>query len=183
MSALWLPVLLSLVAVFVISALINMVTPWHAADYPKLPNEDAAADALRPLAIPPGDYTIPRPSSMADLKSPEFIERMTRGPRMILTVLPNGPSGLGRSLLAWALFILVVTLFDAHMASGVLAPGVAPAHVFHTVGLYAFAAYAFALWSVSIWYGRGWGITIRATIDGLIYAIATGLIFMWLWPR
>ena len=182
-AALWLPILLSAVAVFIISALINMVTPWHAADYRKLPNEDAIADALRAHSIPPGDYMLPRPSGMADMKSPEFIEKMTRGPRMSLSVLPNGPSNLGGSLLSWFVFVLVVTLIGAHLASGVLPVGAAGAHVFHTIGLYAFAAYAFALWPVSIWYGRGWGITIRATIDGLIYAVATGLVFMWLWPR
>ena len=182
-AALWLPILLSTVAVFILSALINMVTPWHAADYRKLPDEDAVADALRPHAIPPGDYMLPRPSGMADMKSPEFVERLKRGPRMVLTVVPNGESSLGRSLIGWFVFVLVVTLIGAHMASGSLPVGAERAHVFHTIGLYSLAAYAFALWPVSIWYGRGWGITGRATVDGLIYAIATGLIFMWLWPR
>ncbi len=182
-AALLLPIILATVIVFVLSALINMVTPWHAADYRKLPDEDAVADALRPHAIPPGDYMLPRPSSMADLKSPDFIDRMKRGPRMALTVMPNGEAGLGRSLVSWFVFVLVVTFIDAHMASGVLPTGAERTHVFHTIGLFAFAAYAFALWPVSIWYGRGWGITIRATIDGLIYAIATGLVFTWLWPR
>lgn len=182
-AALWLPIIISTVVVFILSALINMLTPWHAADFRKLPNEDAVADALRPYAIPPGDYMLPRASGMADMKSPEFIARMNRGPRMMLSVLPNGPSSLGRSLVLWFIFVLVVTLIGAHMASGVLPVGAVRAHVFHTIGLYAFAAYAFALWPLSIWYGRGWGITLRATVDGLIYAIATGLIFMWLWPH
>lgn len=182
-AALWLPIILSAVVVFVISALINMLTPWHATDYRKLPNEDAVAASLRPHAIPPGDYMLPRPSGMADMKSPEFTERLTRGPRMILTVHPNGPGSLGRSFLGWFVFVLVVSLIGAHMANGVLPIGAERAHVFHTIGLFTFAAYAFALWPVSIWYGRGWGITLRATVDGLIYAIATGLIFMWLWPR
>jgi hypothetical protein len=182
-AALWLPILLSAVAVFILSALINMLTPWHAADYRQLPNEAAVADALRPHAIPPGDYMLPRPSGMADMSSPEFIERMNRGPRMTLSVLPNGPSNLGRSLVLWFIFVLVVTLIGAHLAGGILPASAVRAHVFHVVGLFAFAAYALALWPVSIWYGRGWGITLRATVDGLIYAIATGLIFMWLWPR
>jgi len=182
-AALWLPILVSAVVVFILSALINMLTPWHAADYRKLPNEDAIADALRQYAIPPGDYMLPRASGMADMKSAEFTERLNRGPRMTLSVLPNGPSSLGRSLVLWFIFVLVVTFIGAHVASGVLPAGAEGAHVFHTIGLYAFAAYAFALWPVSIWYGRGWGITLRATVDGLIYAIATGLIFMWFWPR
>ena len=181
--ALWLPILVSAVVVFILSSVINTLTPWHAADYRKLPNEDAVADSLRPHAIPPGDYMLPRPSGMSDLRSAEYLERLRRGPRMILTVHPNEPGNLGGSLIGWFVFVLVVTLIGAHLASGVLPAGAEHAHVFHTIGLYALAAYAFALWPVSIWYGRGWGITIRATIDGLIYAVATALVFMWLWPR
>ena len=56
LSALWLPVLLSSVIVFVASSVIHMALPWHKSDYPKVPNEDKVMDALRPLAIPPGDY-------------------------------------------------------------------------------------------------------------------------------
>ena len=37
-----------------------MVLPWHRSDYPKVPNEDKVLDALRPFAIPPGDYMMPR---------------------------------------------------------------------------------------------------------------------------
>jgi len=67
---LWLPILLSSVIVFVVSSIIHMALPWHKSDYPKMPNEDRVMDALRPLAIPPGDYMIPRPSSREDLRSP-----------------------------------------------------------------------------------------------------------------
>jgi len=182
-ASLWLPILLSVIAVFLISSFIHMASPWHKGDYPKLPNEEAVMDALRPFDLPPGDYMFPRPSSMAEMKSPEFLERVNRGPRAIMTVLPNGYAGMSRSLIGWALFILIVTIIAAHVASAVLPPGAHSHAVFHTIGLYALAAYAFALWPLSIWYGRGWKISITSTVDGLIYAIATGLIFMWLWPR
>jgi hypothetical protein len=46
----------------------------------------------------------------------------------------------------------------------------------------AFAGYALALWQYSIWYGRAWSVTIRSTIDGLIYGLLTGAAFGWLWP-
>jgi hypothetical protein len=182
-TALWLPILLSLVVVFIISSVIHMASPWHKSDYPKLANEDAVMDALRPLNLAPGDYMMPRPSSMADMKSPEFVERMKRGPKVLMTVMPSGESGMGGSLVGWAIFVLVVTFIGAHVASAILGP-TAPSHdIFHTIGLFTFAAYSFALWPLSIWYGRGWGITIKSTVDALIYAIATGLIFIWLWPR
>ena len=182
-SALWLPILVSLVVVFLISSFIHMASPWHKSDFPKLANEEAVLDALRPLNLPPGDYMMPRPSSMAEMKSPEFIAKVNRGPRVLMTIMPSGPSNMGSSLLGWAVFILVVTAIAAHVAGGVIPRGAPSRNVFHTVGLFTLAAYAFALWPLSIWYGRGWGITIKSTVDGLIYAIATGLVFMWLWPH
>jgi hypothetical protein len=55
LHALWLPILLSAVIVFVASSLIHMVLPWHKNDYPRMQNEDKVMDALRPLALAPGD--------------------------------------------------------------------------------------------------------------------------------
>jgi hypothetical protein len=182
-TALWLPILVSLVVVFVLSSAIHMASPWHKSDYPKLSNEDAVMDALRPFDLPPGDYMFPRPSSMAEMKSPEFLAKVNRGPKAIVTVLPNGYAGMAKNLVGWAIFILVVTLIAAHLASVLLPVGAHSHAVFHTIGLYTLAAYAFALWPLSIWYGRGWGISIKSTVDGFIYAIATALIFMWMWPH
>ena len=173
-TSLLLPIVLSAVAAFVLTMVIHM-SPWHKRDYPKLANEEAVMDALRPLDLPPGDYMMPRPSSMAEMKSPEFIAKVNRGPRVLMTVIPNGPSNMGSSLLGWAVFILVVTAIAAHVAGSILGPAARSHDVFHTVGLFTLAAYAFALWPLSIWYGRGWGITIKSTIDGLIYAVATAL--------
>ncbi len=40
LSALWLPILLSAVLVFVASSIMHMVLPYHRSDYEKLPDED-----------------------------------------------------------------------------------------------------------------------------------------------
>src|SRR6202795_482935 len=98
LHALWVPILLSSVIVFAVSSVIHMFTPWHKGDYPKVPNEDKVMDALRPLNIPPGDYMFPRPANMQDMSSPEFTAKRTKGPVMIVTVLPNGPVGMGKEL-------------------------------------------------------------------------------------
>ena len=62
--SLWLPILLSAVIVFLMSSVLHMFTPWHKSDYLKVPNEDRVMDTLRPLAIPPGDYMMPRPEKI-----------------------------------------------------------------------------------------------------------------------
>jgi hypothetical protein len=181
--ALWLPILLSAVIVFLVSSVIHMASPWHKGDYPKMPNEDKVRDALRPLAIPPGDYMVPRPSSTEELRSPAFLEKVKQGPVMVVTVMPNAPVAMGRNLTLWFLYSAVVGVFAAYVAGRALPPGAPYLHVFRFVGVTAFVGYAVALWQMSIWYQRAWSTTYKATLDGLIYALLTAGIFGWLWPR
>src|SRR5882672_9907156 len=99
LSALWFPILLSTVIVFVASMVMHMALPWwHKSDYPKVPNEDKLMDAMRPFAPPPGDYMVPRAPSMKEMRTPEFAEKMKRGPVMMLTVIDGGCTSMGKSL-------------------------------------------------------------------------------------
>jgi hypothetical protein len=180
---LWLPILLSSVFVFVASTLIHMVLPWHKGDFRNVPNEDRLMDALRPLDIPPGDYCVPRASSMKEMGSPEFIEKMKKGPVMVFTVMPNGPASMGRNLFQWFVFIVVVGILAAYVAGRALPIGTEYIHVFRFAGVTAFIGYSVALWPMSIWYRRAWSTTIKGTVDGLIYALLTAGAFGWLWPR
>jgi len=180
---LWLPILLSSVVVFVVSSLVHMVLPWHKNDYPKMPNQDKAMEALRPLAIPPGDYMVPRPSSRQALRSPEFLEKVNQGPVMVLTVMPNGMMSMGRSLTLWFVYLAVVSLFSAYVAGRALPAGAPFLQVFRFAGTTAFLGYSLALWQMWIWYRRSLSITIKATVDGLIYALLTAAILGWLWPH
>ncbi len=183
LAALWLPILLSAVLVFVASSLIHMASPWHKNDYPKVPNEDGLRAALRPLAIPPGDYMVPRPTSREELRDPTFLAKVSEGPKLVLTVLPPGPLSMGTNLVQWFVYLLVVNLFAGYVASRALGPGAEYLQVFRFVGTTAFLGYAAALWQMSIWYRRAWSTTVKATIDGLIYALLTAGTFGWLWPR
>lgn len=183
MSALWLPIILSPVIVFIVSSIIHMATPWHKNDYAKVSNEDQLMDAMRPLDIPPGDYMVPRPSDMAEMRKPEFIEKMNRGPVLVVTVMPNGPMSIANSLVLWFLYSAVVGVFAAYVAGRALPPGADYLRVFQLVGVTTFIGYSFALWQMSIWYSRAWSTTIKSTIDGLIYALLTAGTFGWLWPR
>jgi hypothetical protein len=183
LSALLVPIVLSAAIVFVASSIIHMVLPWHKSDYPKLPNEDRVRDALRPLAIPPGDYMVPRASSMQDMKSPEFMTKMNEGPVMVVTVMPNGPWAMGKNLAQWFVYSIVVGVFAAYVAGTALPPGAPYLRVFQLVGVAAFMGYALALWQLSIWYRRDWMTTIKSNVDGLIYGLLTAGTFGWLWPH
>jgi len=183
LSALWLPILVSAVVVFVVSSIIHMVTPWHKNDYPKMPNEDAFRSAVRPLAIPPGDYMVPRPVGTAEMQSPAFAEKLAEGPVLVVTVLPNRMTSMARNLSLWFVYLVVVALFAAYIAGRALPPAAAGARIVQFAGATAFAGYALGLWQMSIWYQRAWSITIKATVDALIYAVLTGLVLAWLWPH
>jgi len=180
---LWLPILLSAVIIFILSSIIHMMSPWHKSDYPQMPQEDKVMDALRPLNIPPGDYVVPRPSSREEMRSPEFKDKMKKGPVIMFTVFPNGPSSIGTSLVLWFLFLVVIGFFTAYVAGRTLAISADFLHVFRLTGVTAFLGYSAALWQMSIWYRRAWMITIKATVDGLIYALLTAVTFAWLWPQ
>jgi hypothetical protein len=183
LTALWLPLLVSSAVVFIVSSVIHMASPWHRGDYPKMPNEDAVMAALRPLNIPPGGYMVPRPSSREGMRSAAFAEKMRLGPVMMLQVMPNGPMRMANNLINWFLYIVAVGVFAGYVASRAVGVGADYLLVFRFVGTVAFVGYSLALWQMSIWYRRGWILTIKATIDGLIYACLTAGVFGWLWPR
>jgi hypothetical protein len=183
LASLWLPILLSAVIVFVASSVIHMTPLWHKSDYPKVPNEDQVMNALRPFSIPPGDYMLPRPTGSAEMKSPEFAEKIRRGPNVILTVLPNEPWSMGRNLGLWFGYVVVVSIFAAYVAGRALPPAALYLQVFRFAGVTAFLGYTVALWQMSIWYRRSWSMTVKTTVDGLIYGLLTAGTFGWLWPR
>jgi hypothetical protein len=181
-AALWMPILVSAVIVFIASSIIHMAPLWHRGESPKLPDQDKVQDALRPFAIPPGDYMLPRAEDHAAMKSPEFVEKLKRGPVMLLTVLPNGPISMGKSLMQWFLYVVGVSILAAYVTGHAFPPGTEYLTVFRFACTTAFIGYAVALWQMSIWYGRSWSTTFRATLDGVIYGLLTGGAFGWLWP-
>jgi hypothetical protein len=183
LSALWLPILLSAVIVFVVSSVIHMALSWHKNDYAKVPNEDQVMAALRPFAMPSGDYMMPRPASTQELGSPEFAEKLKQGPVMFFTVMPNRLMPMAKNLVLWFLYSAVVAFFAAYVAGRALPAGAPYLRVFQLVGVTAFIGYSVALWQMSIWYRRAWSTTIKATVDGLIYALLTAGTFGWLWPH
>lgn len=135
------------------------------------------------MAIPPGDYMIPRPSSTQDLRSPEFAEKMNKGPVLMMTALPNGRMSMASNLVLWFLYSVAVGLFAAYVAGRALPAGAPYVLVFQLAGVTAFIGYSVALWQMSIWYRRSWSTTIKATIDGLVYGLLTAATFAWMWPR
>lgn len=180
--SLWLPILLSGVSVFIISSIIHMVLQYHKNDFKKLPSEEQVMDDLRKANIPPGDYHFPRPKDMKDMGSPEFIEKMKQGPVGFMTIMENVSPNMGKQLVLWFIYSIIVGIFAAYIAGHTLTHGAHYLAVFRIAGATAFVGYSLALLQNSIWYKRNWAATLKSMFDGLIYALFTAGIFGWLWP-
>lgn len=183
LTQLFLPALLAGVLVFIVSSIVHMATPWHAGDFQKLPNEDAVLAALRPFNLIPGEYVAPRPAGMKDMGTSEFQEKRRRGPNLMMNVMPNVQSGMGRQLTLWFLYSVAVALFAGYITSRAVGIGADRSVVFRFVAAITFAGYAIGQWQNSIWYSRSWVVTIKSTIDGVLYGCVTAAAFAWLWPR
>jgi hypothetical protein len=182
--SLWLPILLSAVVVFVVSSIIHVVLPYHRSDFKKLPDEDGVMAALRKLALTPGDYGFPKPDNPKGMKDPAFLEKWSRGPVGMLTIMKTAAKpSMGKSLAFWLLYCVVVEIFAAYISGRALQTGAPYLSVFRFAGATAFVGYALGLWQNTIWYGRAWTTTLKTNFDGLIYALLTGGIFGWLWPK
>ena len=183
LTSLVIPILLSAVIVFIASSIIHMVLGYHRNDFRGVSQEDAVQTALRPFDLTPGDYVLPYAGSMERMKNPEFVARRSKGPVLVMTVLPPGEVSMGKSLALWFAYSLVVSIFAGYVASRALEPGADYLSVFRFAGTTAFAAYSLALLQDTIWHGRNWGMTLKMMVDGLIYALLTAGTFGWLWPR
>jgi len=182
LTALWLPILLSAVIVFVASSILHMVLPYHRSDYKKLPEEDKLLATLRGAGLQRGLYFFPF-STHKEMKSPAVIEKFKQGPVGTMTVLPSGPPAMPKFLGLWFCYCLIIGFFVAYLAWHTLQPGTHYLVVFRVVGTAAFLAYGLGHLSNGIWKGQPWSVTIKEVIDGLIYGLLTAGTFGWLWPR
>lgn len=180
--SLWLPILVGAVFVFIVSSVVHMVFSYHWNDFGAVPRQDEVAAALRPFAIPPGEYMIPKPATQKDMKTPEFMDKMNKGPVAAMKVFPSGQFTMGKQLVQWFVYCVVVGLFAGYVASRTLSAGAEYLQVFRVTGTVAFAGYGLALLQASIWFGRRWSTTLKSVGDALVYGLVTAGAFGWLWP-
>jgi hypothetical protein len=182
LTALWLPIVLSAVIVFVASSIMHMLLPYHKSDYRQLPDEDKLLAVLRAAGLKPGLYHFPF-CTHSDMKSPAVMEKFKQGPVGMLTLFPSGPPAMPKFLGMWFAYCLVIGFFVAYLTGSTVAPGANYVAVFRGAGTAAFLAYGLGNLSNGIWKGQPWGVTLKEVIDGLVYALLTAGTFGWLWPR
>jgi len=179
---LWLAILVAAVFVFVASSVIHMCLPVHKGDFGKMPGEEAILAAMREQGVTRGEYMFPCAASMKDCSTPEMKAKFDRGPVGYVTVIPNGSFALGTSLGQWFAFSLLIGLFAGYAATLGLGHDASFWDVFRLTGAASFLGYAASSIQNSIWKGVSWTVTSKFIGDGLVYALATGAAFGWLWP-
>ena len=182
LAALWLPILLSAVIVFIASSIMHMVLPYHKSDYRQLPEEDKILASLRPAGLQKGIYVFPF-CTHQNMKSPEIQEKYKQGPVGILTVFPSGPPAMPKFLGMWFAYTLIISVVVANLAANNVVPGAHYRHVFRVAGTAAFLAYGVGILSNGIWKGQPWSNDIKEAADGLIYSLLTAATFACLWPH
>ena len=183
LPALWLPILLSAVVVFVISSLIHMVLKWHAPDYRGFSNEDAVRDAMRAGNPTPGHYVVPYCKDMKEMAGEAMLKKYREGPIGHISLAPNGAPNMGKLLGLWFLWSLAVAVVGAYLAARVY--GLDHGHARAAAKLFgavAFIAHGFGTVTESIWMARSWSTSMKYMLDAALYAIGSGLVFYWLWP-
>ncbi|HKH99650.1 MAG TPA: hypothetical protein VJ999_11120 [Candidatus Sulfotelmatobacter sp.] len=182
LTALWLPIVLSAVIVFVASSIMHMLLKYHQSDCKKLPDEEKTLSALRGAGLHQGLYMFPY-TTHKDMKSPAVQEKFRQGPVGMLTVFPSGPPAIPKFMAMWFVYCLVIGFFVAYLTWHTVAPGQNYLVVFRVAGTAGFLGYGLGSISNGIWKGQPWGMVIKEVIDGLVYGLLTAGTFGWLWPR
>jgi hypothetical protein len=181
-TALWLPILVAAVIVFIASSIIHMVLPYHRSNYRQIPDEDKLRDALRPSNLKPGLYFFPF-CTHKNMKSPEIQEKYKQGPVGLITIFPSGPPAMLKFLGLWLAYCLLISFFTAYLTGRTVPFGAHYPAVFRVAGTAAFMAFGLGPLVNGIWKGLPWSVVLKEAFDGLIYALLTAGTFGWLWPR
>ncbi len=143
---LWLPIILSATAVFLVSSIIHMVLPYHKSDFRKFPREDDIREALAKSHIHKGEYMFPYAADSGESSSQDFKDKLNNGPAGILAVFPSGPFNMGARLVMWFLYCAVVSICAAYIAGHALIAGAIFRSIFRFTGAIAFIGYSWRLY-------------------------------------
>lgn len=176
---LWLPIVLSSVALFFASFLSWMVLKLHKVDWLRMPREDDWQKTVESWGLARGaSYMFPMTDDPEEMKRPEYLEKCQRGPCGVITVFAQ--NNMGQNLLRTFVSFLVVSCCLAYLGTIGLPAGANSLTVFRffaTAGLLTFVT---SIVQHAIWF------KIRVTghiIESCAYALIVGAIFALCWPR
>lgn len=189
LSHLWLPILVSGVAVWFASALAWMAVGHHKKDRDPIPGgtagEQEFMDAVRRMNIQPGNYGFPDFCQHDNLRGKEKMEALKalydRRPMGILRIW--GEMNMGTNMLLTFLFYLFTSAVIAYLAWSVMPRGERFGQVFQVVGTAAILAYCFSSFPNDLWFQKKRRAMVMDWIDGIVFGLITAAVFAWLWPK
>lgn len=180
--ALWLPILLSAAAVWIVSIIFGMALPHHKQDWIALPGEDGFMDYLRTSGIKPGNYLFPDFRSRASMETEKVKKALNEGPVGHLSLWKT-PLTMGDKMAGTFIVYLVVSTLIAYLARIALPGPAAFSRVFQIAATAGILAYCFSFIPNALWWGTYRRTIVASVIDGIIYGAITGAIFAWRWPH
>lgn len=182
--SLWLPILLSAVAVWFVSTIFGMPFLHHKNDWIGLPpaEEDALMEFLRKSGVKPGNYLFPDFRTREAMESEKVSKALEHGPVGHLS-LWRPPLTMGDKLAGTFIVYLAVSTLIGYLASVALPRAADFAKVFQVVGTAGILAYSFAFIPNAIWFGAYKRTIVIGFIDGIVFGVITGVIFAWRWPH
>ncbi len=181
LTSLILPVLITTVACFFLSFLMWAVLKHHEKDIQFYPEQDKLLDFVRSSNVKPGTYMFPTCADRKDFKDPAMMEMFNKGPWGTLSIWGAKPS-MGRNMGLTVLYFFVVSLLVAYLTSLARSPGSNFLEVFQVASTAAILAHVLGGAPGGIWFGKNLRHFITDAIDGLVYSLATGAIFAFMWP-
>jgi len=163
--ALWIPIVLATVLMFVASAVVWMVLPHHKKDWAALPNEAAAASALS--GTPSGQYVVPKNHMASDWAA--------------FVLVRSARSSMGKNMTLHFLNQLLISAMTAYIIFYSLPYEAGYLQVFRVAGSALLLGYIGALLNRSIFWGWTWRSTLMEVVDGIIYSLLGAGVFGWWW--
>jgi hypothetical protein len=202
LTHLWLPILLSGLAVWFVSAICWMAIGHHNNDNLVIPDENRLIDLLKSIKLPPGNYQFPdyrkckevpkeqrRAAMDAMFKSGEMGQLrvwadMNMGVNMFLTFSFFLVTSFVLAYFGWAVLphggSMATTVGDTRISMGL---GPTFANVFRFFTTAAVLAYCFATFPNDLWFQKSKRGMLMNFIDGVIFSLITGAIFAYFWPK
>jgi len=183
---LWLPILLSAAAVWIVSIVFGMPLLHHTNDFIGLADagggEAGFMEDLRKRGIKPGNYLFPDFRSREAMESEKVKKALNEGPVGHLIVWKT-PLTMGDKMLATFVVHLVVSVLIAYLTRVALPGPAGFSKVFQVAGTAGILAYCFSHLPGAIWWGSYKRTVVANVIDGIVYGAIIGAIYAWQWPR
>lgn len=182
LTALWIPILISAVAVWITSAIAWMALGHHNKDFKSLPTE--AERELKAWVkkhnVESGVYGYPNFHESKNRPKEEMAALM-KEPMGMLRVWAL--KGMAKPMIYGFLFMIFICVLIGYLGYVALPRGTEFMQVFRVLGTAGVLAHCCGGVIGNMWFQESKRAMVLNFIDGVVYGLITGAVFAWLWPK